>query len=104
MTARTLVNRIWAQLFGRGLVEPLGDMGTQSTPSMHIDLLDYLALDLMQNKKWSMKALIKDIVMSSTYKQSSSLNQGDADKDPANIFLARGPRLDFLQSRFGIRH
>ena len=93
LTARTLVNRIWAQLFGRGLVEPLGDMGTQSTPSMHIDLLDYLALDLMQNKKWSMKALIKDIVMSSTYKQSSSLNQGDADKDPANIFLARGPRF-----------
>ncbi|MEN5234015.1 DUF1553 domain-containing protein [Sphingobacterium faecium] len=93
LTARTLVNRIWAQLFGRGLVEPLGDMGTQSTPSMHIDLLDYLALDLMQNKKWSMKALIKDIVMSSTYKQSSSLNHGDADKDPANIFLARGPRF-----------
>lgn len=93
LTARTLVNRIWAQLFGRGLVEPLGDMGTQSTPSMHIDLLDYLALDLMQNKKWSMKALIKDIVMSSTYKQSSSLNQGDAEKDPANIFLARGPRF-----------
>ncbi|MEN5054835.1 DUF1553 domain-containing protein [Sphingobacterium kitahiroshimense] len=93
LTARTLVNRIWAQLFGRGLVEPLGDMGTQSTPSMHIDLLDYLALDLMQNKKWSMKALVKDIVMSSTYKQSSSLNQGDAEKDPANIFLARGPRF-----------
>jgi len=93
LTARTLVNRIWAQLFGRGLVEPLGDMGTQSTPSMHIDLLDYLALDLMQNKKWSMKALIKDIVMSSTYKQSSSLNQGGADKDPANIYLARGPRF-----------
>lgn len=93
LTARTLVNRIWAQLFGRGLVEPLGDMGTQSTPSMHIDLLDYLALDLMQNKKWSMKAFIKDIVMSSTYKQSSSLNQGDAEKDPANIFLARGPRF-----------
>jgi hypothetical protein len=93
LTARTLVNRIWAQLFGSGLVEPLGDMGTQSTPSMHIDLLDYLALDLMQNKKWSMKALVKDIVMSSTYKQSSSLNQGDAEKDPANIFLARGPRF-----------
>lgn len=93
LTARTLVNRVWAQLFGRGLVEPLGDMGTQSTPSMHIDLLDYLALDLMQTKKWSMKALIKDIVMSSTYKQSSSLNQGDAEKDPANIFLARGPRF-----------
>lgn len=93
LTARTLVNRVWAQLFGRGLVEPLGDMGTQSIPSMHTDLLDYLALDLMHSKKWSTKSLIKDIVMSSTYKQSSSLKKSDADKDPANIYLARGPRF-----------
>lgn len=93
LTARTLVNRVWAQLFGRGLVDPLGDMGTQSNPPIHRELLDYLALDLMHEKEWGMKALIKDIVMSSTYKQSSSLNNKQVDKDPENYYLARGPRF-----------
>lgn len=93
LTARTLVNRVWAQLFGRGLVEPLGDMGTQSNPPIHRELLDYLALNLMHEKAWSMKSLIKDIVLSSTYRQSSSLDSKDAKKDPENYYLARGPRF-----------
>ncbi|MCY4778611.1 DUF1553 domain-containing protein [Sphingobacterium sp. UT-1RO-CII-1] len=93
LTARTLVNRVWAQFFGRGLVEPLGDMGTQSTPPIHKELLDYLALDLMHQKDWSIKKLMKYIVMSSTYKQSSSLNNKQVEKDPENYYLSRGPRF-----------
>lgn len=93
LTARTVVNRVWAQIFGRGLVEPLGDMGTQSIPPIHRELLDYLALDLMHEKNWSIKSLIKDMVLSSTYKQSSSLKSKDAQKDPENYYLARGPRF-----------
>ena len=93
LTARTVVNRVWAQVFGRGLVEPLGDMGTQSIPPIHRELLDYLALDLMHEKNWSIKSMIKDMVLSSTYKQSSSLNSKDAQKDPENYYLARGPRF-----------
>lgn len=93
LTARTLVNRVWAQLFGRGLVEPLGDMGTQSNPPIHRELLDYLALDFMQAKKWQVKGLIREIVLSSTYKQSSNMDTDDAEKDPENFYLARGPRF-----------
>ncbi|WP_313182463.1 DUF1553 domain-containing protein [Sphingobacterium siyangense] len=93
LTARTLVNRVWAQLFGRGLVEPLGDMGTQSIPPIHRELLDYLALDLMNTKKWSIKKLIREMVLSGTYKQSSSLNNSNFEKDPQNYYLARGPRF-----------
>ncbi|NQD69339.1 DUF1553 domain-containing protein [Sphingobacterium shayense] len=92
LTARTLVNRVWAQLFGRGLVEPLGDMGTQSTPPIHKELLDYLSLKMM-DENWSIKSLIREIVASSTYRQSSSLNNQDAGKDPENFYLARGPRF-----------
>lgn len=93
LTARTLVNRIWAQVFGRGLVEPLGDMGSQSNPPLHKELLDYLSLRLMHNDDWSIKALVKYLVMSSTYRQSSSMNNKQVAKDPENHYLARGPRF-----------
>ncbi len=93
LTARTLVNRVWAQLFGRGLVEPLGDMGTQSTPPIHRELLDYLALNVMHKNNWHLKSLIREMVLSSTYRQSSSLNSESARKDPENYYLARGPRF-----------
>src|SRR5690606_783127 len=93
LTARTLVNRVWAQLFGRGLVEPLGDMGTQSNPPIHRELLDYLALDLMHEKQWSIKSLIRDLVLSYTYKQTSTLNSENAKKDPENYYLSRGARF-----------
>ena len=93
LTARTLVNRVWAQLFGSGLVEPLGDMGTQSTAPIHRELLDYLALDLMNEKKWSMKKLVREIVLSGTYKQASTRNDENVQKDPENHYFARGPRF-----------
>ncbi|HAT91802.1 MAG TPA: hypothetical protein DCS36_05265, partial [Sphingobacterium sp.] len=75
------------------LVEPLGDMGTQSIPPIHRELFDYIALDLMNTKKWSVKKLIREIVLSGTYKQSSSLNNSNFEKDPQNYYLARGPRF-----------
>ncbi|SUJ28877.1 Protein of uncharacterised function (DUF1549) [Sphingobacterium spiritivorum] len=93
LTARTLVNRVWAQLFGRGLVEPLGDMGTQSIPPIHRELLDYLSLKVMNEMNWSVKSLVREMVTSSTYKQSSGLNNKQVDKDPENRYWARGPRF-----------
>ncbi len=92
LTARTLVNRVWHQLFGRGLVASIEDMGTQSDPPSHPALLDWLALRLMHEHDWSMKALIKDIVMSGTYRQSSATDAETYQIDPENKFYARGPR------------
>ena len=93
LTARTLVNRLWAQLFGRGLVEPLGDMGTQSTPPIHRELLDWLALEFMHGMEWDMKSLVKEMVMSKTYRQSSTITEEALTADPANEYYARGPRF-----------
>lgn len=93
LTARTLVNRLWAQMFGRGLVEPLGDMGSQSDPSTHPELLDWLALQFMHEMNWSIKRLLREFVISTTYRQSSVLTTESAKKDPANIYYARGSRF-----------
>ncbi|MFC4873707.1 DUF1553 domain-containing protein [Negadavirga shengliensis] len=93
LTARTMVNRIWAQLFGRGLVSTLEDMGTQSDTPSHKELLDWLALRLMHEHNWQLKPLIKDMVMSGTYRQSSISNPALYEKDPDNKWYARGPRF-----------
>ncbi len=93
LTARTLVNRIWAQLYGRGLVEPLGDMGTQSTPPIHRELLDWLALEFMHELDWSVKRLVRELVVSRTYRQSSTIDAEALRSDPANDYYARGPRF-----------
>lgn len=93
LTARTTVNRFWEQLFGNGLVETLEDFGTQGAPPTHPELLDWLAFRLMHEHQWSMKKLIKDIVMSATYRQDSRMTQEHQEKDPGNRFLARGPRV-----------
>ncbi|WP_353127148.1 DUF1553 domain-containing protein [Parapedobacter pyrenivorans] len=93
LTARTLVNRVWAQLFGRGIVEPLGDMGSQSDPPTHPELLDWLALQFMHEMNWSVKRLLRELVLSTTYRQSSALEGESAEKDPSNIYYARGPRF-----------
>ncbi|SFT16191.1 Planctomycete cytochrome C [Zhouia amylolytica] len=92
LTARTVVNRIWHQLFGRGIVSTLEDMGTQSEPPSHRALLDWLAFRLMNEHDWQLKPLIKDIVMSRTYRQSSKSNAALYNTDPENKFYARGPR------------
>jgi len=93
LTARTVANRVWAQVFGRGIVHPLGDMGSQSVTPVHQDLLDYLAYNLMHEKNWSLKQLIREMVLSATYRQSSDQSTKEAGKDPENIYLARGPRF-----------
>ena len=93
LTARTLVNRVWDQLFGRGLTATLEDMGTQSEPPTHPELLDYLAWKTVQDYGWSMKLLIREIVTSATYQQSSTISTAAYQKDPTNQWLSRGPRF-----------
>ncbi len=91
LTARTLVNRVWEQFFGTGLVETLEDMGTQGFSPTHPELLDYLSYKLMNDWHWQIKPLIKEIAMSATYRQTSHITNPDL--DPNNRYLARGPRV-----------
>jgi hypothetical protein len=91
LTARVAVNRIWAQIFGAGLVETEEDFGTQGEPPSHPELLDWLAVRYMESG-WNTKALLRLIVMSSTYRQSSKLRPEVKAVDPRNRLLARAPR------------
>jgi hypothetical protein len=93
LTARAVVNRIWEQLFGIGIVETLEDFGTQGASPTHQDLLDWLALHFMDEYKWSMKKLVKEIVMSAAYRQDSRISDELKERDPTNRLLARGPRI-----------
>ena len=92
LVARVAVNRLWEQIFGRGLVETSEDFGAQSTAPTHPELLDWLATEFIANG-WSQKALIRTIVLSSTYRQSSAVTPDLLERDPYNRLLARGPRL-----------
>jgi len=93
LTARTLVNRLWEQLFGTGLAETLEDLGTQGIPPTHPQLLDYLAWRFVNDDHWNLKSLLKTLVMSATYRQDSRLSDGLLEKDPNNKYYARGPRV-----------
>jgi hypothetical protein len=93
LTARTFVNRIWEQLFGTGLAETLEDLGTQGIPPTHPELLDHLAWNFMHRDGWSLKKLLRRIVLSATYRQDSRAEPDKLRKDPANRWLARGPRV-----------
>jgi Protein of unknown function (DUF1553) len=93
LTARTMVNRLWEQLFGNGLAETLEDLGTQGVPPVHKELLDYLSYKLMYEYNWSIKKLLKEIVSSATYRQSSKTTTALIEKDPNNILLARQSRI-----------
>jgi len=92
LTARVIVNRIWQQYFGRGLVETENDFGMQGTTPSHPELLDWLATELVA-KKWSLKDIHRLIVTSRTYRQSSSNRPDLREKDPGNYLLARQSRL-----------
>ncbi len=92
LTARVTVNRFWQQLFGSGIVKTTEDFGAQGDWPSHPELLDWLAVEFVQSQ-WNVKALIKTIVMSATYRQSSRLRPELVAVDPDNRLLARGPRL-----------
>ena len=92
LTARVVVNRVWAQLFGIGLVETEEDFGTQGMLPSHPDLLDWLAVDFRE-QGWSLKQLLKTIVTSRTYQQSSATTLRQLEVDPRNRWLSRGPRF-----------
>ena len=91
-TARTLVNRVWQAYFGTGLVESPEDLGSQAAAPSHPELLDWLAVEFMENG-WSLKALHRQIVLSATYQQSSRLTPAMREKDPSNRLLGRMARL-----------
>ncbi|MBZ5609948.1 MAG: PSD1 and planctomycete cytochrome C domain-containing protein [Acidobacteriia bacterium] len=91
LTARVTVNRFWARLFGRGIVETEEDFGTQGSSPSHPELLDWLATEFM-NSDWNVKAMLKTIVTSATYRQSSDASAADEERDPYNRLLARGAR------------
>jgi hypothetical protein len=93
LTARVTVNRFWEQLFGYGLVESLEDFGSQGMQPTHPELLDWLAIHFVKDQKWSIKKLLKLVVMSGTYQQSSKVTKELVELDPANKLLARGPRI-----------
>ena len=93
LTARTMVNRMWEQLFGSGIVETLEDMGTQGAAPTHQELLDHLSYLFMNDFKWSTKRLLKEMVMSATYRQDSRVSKEMVEKDPFNKLYARGARV-----------
>ncbi len=92
LIARVAVNRWWAHFFGRGLMSSGEDFGTQSEPASHPELLDWLAVELME-QGWSRKHLHKLIVMSATFRQDSRGDGESHQRDPDNRWLARGPRF-----------
>jgi mono/diheme cytochrome c family protein len=100
LTARVLVNRVWLNHFGAGLVRTPSDFGLRGEPPTHPELLDWLAADFMDNG-WSIKKLHRLILLSSTYQQSSSDDARLAQLDPENRLLARmnRRRLDFESMR-----
>ncbi|HEV7401657.1 MAG TPA: PSD1 and planctomycete cytochrome C domain-containing protein [Chthoniobacteraceae bacterium] len=93
LTARVQVNRVWEQLFGVGLVETLEDFGSQGDFPIYQDLLDDLAVRFQGEMKWSQKALLREIVRSRVYRQTSKATKAQIERDPANRLLARGARF-----------
>ncbi|MBM3775499.1 MAG: DUF1553 domain-containing protein, partial [Acidobacteria bacterium] len=90
--ARAIVNRVWQQYFGNGLVATSEDLGKQSEPASHPELLDWLAVEFME-RGWSLKNLHRLILTSATYRQSSKASPELLSRDPYNRLLARGPRF-----------
>ncbi|MFO0935654.1 MAG: PSD1 and planctomycete cytochrome C domain-containing protein [Gemmataceae bacterium] len=92
LTGRVMTNRLWAKLFGRGIVETLEDFGVQGEPPTDQALLDWLAVEFAE-QGWSFKKIMKFIVMSETYRQSSATTPEKIESDPFNRFFSRGPRF-----------
>lgn len=92
LTARVQVNRIWEQIFGYGIVKTVENFGTQGEAPTNQPLLDWLAVQFM-NEGWDQKKVIRSIVLSNTYRQSSACSKSLLVADPENRLLARGPRF-----------
>lgn len=94
LTARVFVNFIWQEIFGKGIVKTSGDYGLQGELPTHPELLDWLAVDFMEHN-WDIKYLIKKIVTSNTYCQSSEISKTHLAQDPDNSLYARAPRIRY---------
>ncbi len=92
LTARVAVNRFWAQLFGIGLVETQEDFGSSGEPPSHPALLDDLAVRFVEDMHWSVKQLLRELTLSSTYRQAAVIRPDIRKRDPQNRLLAHGPR------------
>jgi hypothetical protein len=92
LTARVTVNRFWAELWGRGIVGSVGNFGTQGELPTDPLLLDWLAVSFQTDMKWSVKTLLRTLVASATYQQTSVASTDAYTQDPRNEWLARGPR------------
>lgn len=92
LTARVYVNRLWKLFFGRGIVTSLDDFGLQGTLPTHPELLDYLALEFVESG-WNVKHVVKAIVMSAAYRQSSLADEAARQQDPYNMHFARQGRF-----------
>jgi len=88
------VNFIWQEIFGKGLVKSSTDYGLQGSLPTHPELLDWLAVDFMENN-WDVKYLVKKMLTSNTYCQSSNVSKKQLENDPENIFYSRAPRIRF---------
>lgn len=92
LTARVFVNRIWQEIFGRGIVKSANDFGMQGDLPTNPALLDWLSVDFRENG-WDIKRLVKQIYMSATYRQSSEISPEKLKADPENIYLSYAPRV-----------
>jgi Protein of unknown function (DUF1553) len=88
-----MVNRLWEQIFGIGIVETVEDFGSQGTPPSHQALLDWMAWTFVNDNQWSMKKMLRLMVTAAAYKQSSHTSPDLQERDPQNRLLARGPRI-----------
>ncbi len=93
LTARVTVNRFWEQLFGIGIVESTDDFGTVGIRPSHPKLLDWLAVHFQDDLSWSVKKILREMVLSSTNRQSSVSTDENRDLDPENRLFSRGPRF-----------
>ncbi|WP_299547957.1 PSD1 and planctomycete cytochrome C domain-containing protein [Seonamhaeicola sp.] len=91
LTSRVYVNRVWQDIFGRGIVNTSGDFGMQGDLPSHLELLNWLSIDFREHG-WDIKRLIKQMVTSATYRQSAIVDSKKLDIDPENIYLSRMPR------------
>ncbi len=92
LTARVITNRLWGELFGLGIVRTMEDFGTSGSAPSHPELLDHLAVRFQTDLHWSIKSLLREIVLSATYRQTHNATAGLVEQDPENRLLARGPR------------